>query len=106
MNNMLRFYIAVTLLSMTYPANPQKISSSLQDAMENSPFSQIHAWVYFTDKNLTSAEIDSSLNMLPEVMNPRALRRRAKTRIGSLVDFRDISVSEEYVQQINAVGAS
>ncbi|MBD3234112.1 MAG: hypothetical protein GF315_10365, partial [candidate division Zixibacteria bacterium] len=84
-----------------------KASNVIEASLENlNEFEKVKVWVYFTDKGIYSqSEYLSALGQAKSVLTERAKRRRAKVRGDNLVDFRDIPVNPDYVQQVTAMGA-
>ena len=57
-------------------------------------------WIQFIDKDATGYSIDA-----PEAfLSPRALARRARQNIP--IDYRDLPVSKDYINQLRALGAN
>jgi hypothetical protein len=64
------------------------------------------AWVFFTDKGFsTFAEYDSRLDLVAQSLTERAKTRRLTARgANNLVDFYDIPVNQNYIDQVLATG--
>jgi hypothetical protein len=60
-------------------------------------YSQEHAWIYFTDKPNSATYLSNPLSMLSQ----RALDRRTNQNIS--IDMTDVPISNNYINQINAL---
>ena len=68
-----------------------------------SPDSAVTVWVYFADKG-AQLDVEREVRAVERRFSPRAMARRAKVRSGSLVDWRDLPVCQDYVQRLRAMG--
>ncbi|MBN1504504.1 MAG: S8 family serine peptidase [Candidatus Eisenbacteria bacterium] len=68
-----------------------------------SPDSAVTVWVYFADKG-ARLDIEREVRAVERRFSPRAMARRARVRSGSLVDWRDLPVSSDYLQRLRAMG--
>ena len=87
-------------------ANPV-IDLALKTELSTKPQSdQIPVWVFFIDKGVANqAEYREALNHFESNLTAAARERRIKTRGGNnLADFRDLTVSENYISNILATG--
>ncbi len=67
----------------------------------------VHAWVYFKDKGLSSVEIPAALEALGHTYSPAAIRRRSLRRTApGLFDERDLPVCTSYMTQATGTGAT
>lgn len=94
----------IILLVGCFFANAQterKLTSSLKNIIvEKGEDTTINAWIYFTDK---SAQVESKLTAAETNLTPHALKRRLRNRgAGNLVDFKDIPVSQNYIDEVKA----
>lgn len=64
--------------------------------------SHIRAWVYFTDKNVTKDAYARVLNTVSTNMDRFAYERRL--RRGSKVDYDDIPLNQDYIDEVEARG--
>ncbi len=60
----------------------------------------IHAWVMFKDKNVTQHELSAKLSDAESQLDFRTKYRRSKVRQNTLVDEKDIPVSQDYIQLV------
>jgi hypothetical protein len=68
-----------------------------------SPDSAVTIWVFFTDKG-RGLDVEREVRAVERRFSPRAMARRAKVRDGALVDWRDLPVSQEYLQRLRTMG--
>jgi hypothetical protein len=65
----------------------------------------MHLWVYFRDKGESLGEdTETMLQLTSTKLLPRPRARRSKNMIGSLVDYLDIPVCDEYVEDLLHLG--
>ncbi len=85
------------------PVQPDKIYPALADKIAASPQARIKIWTFFTDKGFTDnagfRRAASSLSL-----TDRSMSRRAKMGLDGIV-FADIPVSENYIANIENLGA-
>ncbi|MEO0185468.1 MAG: hypothetical protein ABIL20_06690, partial [candidate division WOR-3 bacterium] len=63
----------------------------------------VRAWVFFTDKGITTDRYNEVLRDIEKKINPNSLMRR-KLRNG-IIDYSDIPLREEYIEEIEKLGA-
>ncbi|MFQ6092802.1 MAG: S8 family serine peptidase [bacterium] len=69
------------------------------------PDETVVVWVFFTDKGIfTEQGYEAALRQVDAGLSDRVKRRRAKMDRATLVDFRDIPVSRDYVHRVLALG--
>jgi subtilisin family serine protease len=65
------------------------------------PQEKVKVWIFFIDKGFLDVEnYRSAVTRAENALTPRAAQRRAKTQKQSLVDFRDLPVSQAYIDRI------
>jgi serine protease AprX len=88
--------------SFEYPAEVPKVDSKTRELLQRlPPDSAIAVWVFFKDKGITSSAqykraLDESVNQLSE----RSLRRRMLRGSKAGLDFTDLPVREDYLNQL------
>jgi serine protease AprX len=87
------------------PKTEPVLSSELSFLLSSlSPAENVKIWVFFTDKSIfTQEEYNKSKASFRNSLCPAALKRRMKNRVG--VDFFDLPLSQNYVEQILSYGA-
>jgi hypothetical protein len=63
----------------------------------------VRIWVYFTDKGVSTDEFEDARRAFERDMTAAARRRR--TLRGSATDFADLPLYEDYIEEIEALGA-
>jgi hypothetical protein len=88
------------------PIGP-KVSPRFLSEIEKAPQQARRVWVFFTDKQIASQRaLDEGIEARRGKLSARALERRARRRTSpGLLDYRDLSVSTEYVGAVAATGA-
>jgi len=92
---------------LVQPKDQALVQSSLENTI--SKFGEgetIKTWVFFTDKGFSAlSEYDSKLQQAENSLTDRAKYRRLKARGQfNLVDFHDISVNQQYIDDVLACG--
>lgn len=88
------------------PRRAEPLSPRLEERAARNPGGDLKAWVFFTDKGITSdvgylkARSDAEA-----ALEPRAMVRRMKMGRSSLVGHHDLPVMKEYVDALLAAGA-
>jgi serine protease AprX len=84
------------------PKSQPVVTKSLDRILAKvSPETSVPVWVFFTDKGISSErEYRQALTSAASSLSERALKRRAKMHRGSVVDFRDVPVKNDYVQLV------
>jgi hypothetical protein len=93
---------------LTMPKQDPTIKGSLQKAISDMPQDgRLAAWIFFTDKGIfNSNDYNNSLIAAEAILTPAARERRLKARgANNIVDFRDLPVNEEYIEEIRQSGA-
>ncbi|MCP4631806.1 MAG: S8 family serine peptidase, partial [candidate division Zixibacteria bacterium] len=91
---------------MTLLYTPKSLPVVESSLINLPPDNSVKIWVYFTDKNIFSNDnLTVALDNTKNALTDRALKRRAKTRGENVVDFRDISMNDDYIYQIETAGA-
>jgi serine protease AprX len=87
---------------VTYP----KIHQSIATKIEQKSNEKIKIWIFFTDKGIFSQkQLEEALNHAEVNLTERARKRRLKTMHGAaLVDFTDLPVYNQYIDNVIAVG--
>ena len=87
------------------PVVDNSLTSLLTATAEDNP---IAVWAFFTDKGISSrAELEDRLALARENLTREAYKRRSRARgADNLVDFRDLPVEPEYVDEVLATGAT
>jgi hypothetical protein len=85
------------------PLENDSIHPRLRAVLNATPDSTFSLWIFFRDKG-TAAEIDEAVAELKVRFSSRALRRRAKMRKDSLVDWRDVPVSRRHIDSLENLG--
>ncbi len=105
--------LAMVLLSLVVwlgqPDSPAPLGESLRHTLETAgPDEILTVWVHFRDRDLDETALEQALALATEELPARTLKRRAKVFPSGmpLVDARDLPVSNEYLQQIVATGAT
>lgn len=94
--------LLVFLPSMVFAQNePVKLSNKIQNMLTSSQAQQnVPAFIYFSDKG---EDIELKLLTAKQALSPRALHRRMVNRgADNLVDFTDIPIAPEYLEQVEA----
>ncbi|MGB8658395.1 MAG: S8 family serine peptidase [Candidatus Zixiibacteriota bacterium] len=90
----------------TYPAGMQKIGLRTQMFLDTlPPDSTVAVWVFFKDKGIkSSAEYQTALHLTANQLSERSLRRRIKRGQSPELDFTDIPVKTEYLDELGKTG--
>ncbi|MFQ6103112.1 MAG: S8 family serine peptidase [Candidatus Glassbacteria bacterium] len=93
--------LCITLYSFAFPAQADESGKSRRFFE-----TEKHVWVYFNDKGEAKG-FDQRLMLEQSARDllPRARARREKSMNGNLVDYRDIPVFDEYIDEIVNLGA-
>jgi hypothetical protein len=62
----------------------------------------VRAWVYFTDKGITTENYSNALDAVQATMNRASFERRALRK--GVIDYADIPLDQEYVDEVEACG--
>jgi subtilisin family serine protease len=102
---MKNFFLMLVLFAniLIYPQSVvEKISPELQSKLiDANPSEKILVWIYLTDKGNSLQDYFDN----PEtVVSGKSLQRRAKLRNESLLDYSDLPVNDNYINQLQASG--
>ncbi|MFH1279761.1 MAG: S8 family serine peptidase [Candidatus Eisenbacteria bacterium] len=88
------------------PKSAEPVSPRLERMAAENPGKTLKAWVYFTDKGITSdVEYLRARTGAEAKLEAHAEMRRMKMGLSSLVGFHDLPVVTEYVDAVIATGA-
>lgn len=83
--------------------NVNKVSYNLDNYLgQNMSEPTVNIWIYFVDKNIS--DMESELTRIENSLSTKTKLRRNKTRSSSIVDIRDIPVSEIYISDVLDIG--
>jgi serine protease AprX len=90
-----------------YPVDIPKVDLKTQKFLEKlPPDSAVAVWVFFTDKEIKSfAQYKSALDRCLFQLSERSIRRRMQRGQAPWVDFTDIPVKEQYLNELENLGA-
>ncbi|MCK4404680.1 MAG: S8 family peptidase [candidate division Zixibacteria bacterium] len=90
-----------------YPAQIPKVDLKTQKFLEKlPPDSAVAVWVFFTDKGIKSfAQYKSALEECLFQLSERSIRRRMQRGQAPWVDFTDIPVKRQYLNEVENLGA-
>ncbi len=90
-----------------YPVQIPKVDLKTQKFLERLPSdSAVAVWVFFTDKGIkSSAQYKSALDRYVHQLSERSLRRRMQRGQTPWVDFTDIPVEKQYLNELENLGA-
>jgi len=109
--------LALFLIALAIPSFAQNNDGKITPRLERVVAEQVRAmqqddgswgiWVYFTDKNLTAADLNAALASAESALPERTLQRRAKVAQpgARLVDGTDLPVADAYLTAVAATGA-
>jgi serine protease AprX len=85
-----------------FPKESPVISEKFsQRVAKLNPQDKVKVWIFFTDKGFRNWEgYQSSINQAEKALTSKAAGRRSKTMKQGLVDFRDLPVNQDYINQI------
>lgn len=84
------------------PKSQEVIEPQLLNIPDND---RVKVWIYFTDKGVSSQdELNDVLVEAEKALTEAASKRRAKTRGDNLVDFLDVPINDEFVNEIGNRG--
>ena len=85
-----------------YPAEVPKVDSKTQNFLKGlPPDSAVAVWVFFKDKGIkSSAQYKSALEKCVHQLSERAIRRRMQRGKAPWVDFTDIPVKKQYLNEL------
>jgi len=88
---------------LIYPQSVvEKFSPELQAKLNSVNSSEkILVWIYFTDKGNS---LDNYLNNPELVVSEKSLQRRAKLQTESLIDFTDLPINQNYIEELQSSG--
>nr|NIR96481.1 hypothetical protein [Gammaproteobacteria bacterium]NIT54667.1 hypothetical protein [candidate division Zixibacteria bacterium]NIW50605.1 hypothetical protein [Gammaproteobacteria bacterium]NIX59963.1 hypothetical protein [candidate division Zixibacteria bacterium] len=91
--------LIITFNESAFSQSNQKMSQRLQRALEvHSQQESIVAWVFFRDKG---RNLNKKLDAAESSLSPHAYQRRLRSRgTGNLVDYHDLQVVADYIDQI------
>jgi hypothetical protein len=90
-----------------YPAETPKVDLRTQNFLKGLPSdSSIAVWVFLTDKGIESpAQYKAAVGEATRQLSERSLKRRMLRGRQPWVDFTDIPVKEEYLSELESLGA-
>lgn len=90
-----------------YPTETPKVDLRTQNFLKAlPPDSSVAVWVFFTDKGIrSSAEYKAAVDQATLQLSERSLRRRMLRGRKPWVDFTDLPVREQYLNQLENLGA-
>jgi len=90
-----------------YPVQIPKVDLKTQKFLQRlPPDSAVAVWVFFTDKGIkSSAQYKSALDRCVHQLSERSLRRRMQRGQTPWVDFTDIPVKKQYLNELENLGA-
>ena len=100
-------FTSILLFSVALIAGPlqnvNKVSNNLENYLiRNMSDPSVNIWVYFIDKNIS--DLDNELAIIENSLSTKTKWRRNKTRNNAIVDIRDISVPENYINDVLLIG--
>jgi len=100
-------YPAEGRIPFEYPAEVPKVELKTQEFLEVLPSDSVVAvWVFFKDKGIkSSAQYKSALDRCVYQISERSIKRRMQRGRMPAVDFTDIPVKREYLNELENLGA-
>ncbi|MEJ5263634.1 MAG: S8 family serine peptidase, partial [Ignavibacterium sp.] len=102
MKNILLMLVLLTSIHIYPQSVVEKFSPELQTKLNSINASEkILVWIYFTDKGNS---LENYFNNPASVVSEKSLQRRTKLNNESLIDFTDLPVNQNYIEELQTIG--